>query len=131
MYISKPLRWVVPYLDKLRKNLPNIRMPKSIKTYTHSKSPKYGAMGVCTKYTKSISIAVSFHRAGHVGLFRLTGELDQTAVLDTLAHEIAHLHVWDHGPAHTGLTRAIFEAFEVGQQCPVCLGAGKVCNLKK
>lgn len=128
--ISKCLQWLTPYLERLKKTLPDVREPKSIKSYTHPRKPKQGSMGLCCRTDKSITLALSYHRAGYIGMYRAQGPLDKVALLDTLAHEIAHLHVWDHNPEHSGLTKAIFEAFGVGEECPTCLGAGRICNLK-
>ena len=129
MVVSKSLTWVRPYLNKLKKKLPEITQPKKIRIYTHKAPGKNPAMGACYKVGRTITLAPSYHRRGYEGKFRKSGAVNELVLLSTLAHEIAHFHVWEHGPEHAGLTRTIFEAFGVGHECPHCLGAGKICNL--
>lgn len=52
--------------------------------------------------------------------------LPHQEILDTLAHELAHVRYPEHDYEHDEYTRSIFKAFGVMQRCPRCRGTGKV-----
>lgn len=58
--------------------------------------------------------------------------LPRNEILDTLAHELAHLSYPEHNYEHEEYTRTIFKTFGLTQKCPTCRGCGKInLELKK
>ncbi len=58
-------------------------------------------------------------------VYRIT-KLSKRRVLETLAHELAHLHYADHDFEQDEFTKMIFKAFRFKETCPICSGKGKV-----
>ncbi|EKD42467.1 MAG: hypothetical protein ACD_73C00143G0005, partial [uncultured bacterium] len=52
--------------------------------------------------------------------------LSRAEILDTLAHELAHMSYPDHNYEHEEYTRTIFKTFGLTVRCPTCKGEGRV-----
>jgi len=52
--------------------------------------------------------------------------ISRTEILDTLAHELAHMRYPDHDYEHEEHTRTVFKTFGLTQKCGACKGTGRV-----
>jgi len=52
--------------------------------------------------------------------------LSRPEILDTLAHELAHMRYPDHDYEHIEYTKTIFKTFNLSQKCPACKGTGRM-----
>lgn len=53
-------------------------------------------------------------------------KLNRRRILETFAHELAHLHYQTHGFEQKEFAKIIFKAFAFKEPCPHCEGTGKV-----
>lgn len=129
-YFSPILAWMYPYLRKAKGKMPNLILPKRVRSHRPSKTRIMRVLGNAYNYNRTI--VVSTHnqltymgRNGDLKVKKIV-RLPQAQMLDTLAHEIAHLHYPTHGYEHEEFSRAIFKTFGLQTRCPYCKGSGKV-----
>lgn len=75
------------------------------------------SFGLCYKRLEEYpNTHKDFGECNHIGVIKIRLyrrgtkiPLATKTVLDSLAHELAHLKVWDHGKAHNKLTKEILE----------------------
>ena len=127
---SPTLTWMYPYLKKAKQKMPNLVLPKRIRSFKPSNSRIMRVMG--NAYFANRTVVIATHtqhtylsRRGELKISKVV-RLPQSQILDTLAHEIAHFHYPDHGYEHEEFTRAIFKTFGLKEKCPHCKGSGKI-----
>lgn len=128
--ISPHLAWVYPYLRRAKLKMPNLVLPVRIRSYRPSLTRIMRVMG--NAYVDSKTIIVATHNQlthlnprGELKVKKVV-QLSKPQILDTLAHEVAHLTFPKHGYEHESLTRAIFRTFNLKEKCPHCRGTGKI-----
>jgi excinuclease UvrABC ATPase subunit len=119
-----------PYLHKAKRMMPNLVMPKQIRSHRPGKKKIMRVMGNAYAHNKTLVIATHnqmtyMNRKGELRVKKIV-RLPQAQMLDTLAHEIAHLQYPTHGYEHDEFTRAIFKTFGLKEKCPHCKGSGKI-----
>lgn len=128
--ISPTLAWMYPYLRKAKGKMPTLMLPVRIRSTRPSTSRIMRVMGNVYLHNRTIVIATHtqntyMNRRGRLRVKQVS-RLPKAKILDTLAHEMAHLHYPDHGYEHEQFTRAIFQTFDLKEKCPHCKGTGKV-----
>ena len=128
--ISPNLAWMYPYLRKAKLKMPTLSLPFRIRSYRPSTTRVMRVMGNAYVHNKTIVIATHnqstyMNRYGELKIRKVV-RLPKAKMLDTLAHEMAHLHYPTHGYEHEEFTRAIFKTFDLKEKCPHCKGSGKV-----
>ena len=128
--ISPNLAWLYPYLRKAKLKMPNLTLPAKVRSYRPSTNRVMRVMGNAYVRDKIIVIATHnqvtyMNRRGELKVKQIV-RLPKAKMLDTLAHEMAHLHYPKHGYEHEEFTRAIFKTFDLKEKCPHCKGSGKV-----
>ncbi len=128
--ISPQLGWMFSFLIKAKRKMPSLVLPKQIRPFkpTHQKIMR--VFGNVYFHNKVISIATHtqvtyLNRKGELKVKRII-RLPKSRMLDTLAHELAHLRYPDHNYEHEEYTRMIFKTFNLKERCPHCKGTGKV-----
>ncbi len=128
--ISPNLTWVFPFLKKAKQKMPSLVLPRYIRSHRPSTTRVMRVLG--NAYYDSRIIVVATHtqlttldKSGRLRINRLV-RLPKSKILDTLAHEIAHLVYNDHGYEHEAFTKVIFRTFGIKEKCPHCKGAGKI-----
>jgi hypothetical protein len=128
--ISPTLAWMYPYLRKAKLKMPNLLLPIRLRSFRPSTSRIMRVMGNVYLPPRTVVIATHtqntyMNRRGMLKVKQVS-RLPKAKILDTLAHEMAHLHYPDHGYEHEQFTRAIFKTFDLKEKCPHCKGTGKV-----
>lgn len=128
--ISPILAWIYPYLHLAKRKMPNLPLPYRIRSYRPNPSRIMRVMGNAYVHNKTLIIATHtqktyMNRYGELRVKRII-RLAKAKMLDTLAHELAHLQYPTHGYEHEQFTRAIFKTFDLKEKCPYCKGTGKV-----
>ena len=128
--VSPNLHWVFPFLRKAQQKMPNLRLPKYIRSYRPSHTRVMRVLG--NAYFQSKVVVLATHtqttyldKKGRLKIGKVV-RLPKSKILDTLAHEIAHLKYDDHGYEHDEYTRIIFKTFGLKERCPHCRGSGKI-----
>ena len=132
--VSRALAWILPYLERTHKILPRLQMPLAVKSYRPSLKRALRTLG-SSYYDDGIINLVTHEQIYEVTTsgrrVRSLRRLSRRRILETLAHELAHLHVAEHNFEHAEMTRTIFKTFGLVRECPHCEGSGKVpvdCN---
>jgi hypothetical protein len=128
--ISPNLAWMYLYLRKAKIKMPTLTLPIRVRSFKPSTSRIMRVMGNVYLHNRTIVIATHtqntyMNRRGRLRVKQVS-RLPKAKILDTLAHEMAHLHYPDHGYEHEQFTRAIFKTFDLKEKCPHCKGTGKV-----
>lgn len=128
--ISPALAWVYPYLRRAKEKMPNLQLPSAIRSYKPSKTKVMRVLGNAYFANKLITIAThtqvtNLDKKGRLKISKIV-RIPQARVLDTLAHELAHLEYGDHGYEHEEYSKMIFKTFGLKERCPHCAGSGKV-----
>lgn len=128
--ISPRLQWVLPYLKKAKIQMPSLIMPTQIRSFKPTKKRMMRVLGNVYFETRIVVLATHTQQIEKTVRGRLKVKkivrLPRQEILDTLAHELAHIRYSDHDYEHDEYTRSIFKAFSVMQRCPRCRGSGKV-----
>lgn len=128
--ISPRLEWVHPYLRKAKTRMPNLILATQIRSFKPTKSRIMRVLGNVYFETRIIVVATHtqqiYHTSrGHERVKKIVA-IPRTEILDTLAHELAHISYPDHGYEHEEYTKTIFRAFGLTIKCPTCKGFGKI-----
>ncbi len=128
--ISPKLSWMHPYLIKAKRKMPSLDLPKQLRPFKPTRKKIMRVFGNVYFEKKVISIAthtqVTYVNAkGQLRVKRII-RLPKARMLDTLAHELAHLRYPDHNYEHEEYTRMIFKTFDLKEKCPTCKGSGKI-----
>lgn len=128
--VSKDLAWILPFLEKTHQTLPRLQLPLRINSFRPSLSRRLRTLGTSYYDEGIINLASHFQiierRTGRNRVIKGLRKISRKKILETLAHELAHLHVVEHNYEHAELTRTIFRTFEMTQKCPHCRGEGRV-----
>jgi hypothetical protein len=126
--ISINLSWIERYLRKTKKKMPGLTMPLRIRSWKHTPRKEQRVWGTCDRETKTVTLAT--HKIiwvrGKKRMKRKAVALSRKDILQTLAHELAHLRYDDHTYEQECYSRSIFDTFSVKDKCPHCSGKGKV-----
>ena len=127
---SPILAWMYPYLRKAKVKMPTLTLPIRVRSTRPSARRIMRVMGNVYLNNRTIVIATHtqntyMNRRGKLRVKQVS-RLPKAKMLDTLAHEMAHLHYPDHGYEHEQFTRAIFKTFNLKERCPHCKGTGKI-----
>ena len=97
--ISKSLIWVEKYLKRSKGRMPALILPKKIRSYKPSVGKKLRSLGGCCKADKTVTLATHYDEWIRVKSKKIKKllPLSQVEILQTLAHEIAHLEYDHHG----------------------------------
>lgn len=128
--ISPQLAWVYPFLLKAKRKMPSLTFPKQIRPFKPTKTKIMRVFGNVYFEKKLVMIATHtqqtyLNKMGQLKVKKIV-RLSKAKVLDTLAHELAHLRYQDHGYEHEQYTRMIFKTFDIKERCPHCRGSGKI-----
>src|SRR5262245_6550906 len=128
--LSPKLAWMYPYLVKAKKKMPSLTLPKQIRSFRPDHGRIMRVFG--NIYFGKRLIVVGTHtqvtymnKKGQLKVRKII-RLPKARILDTLAHELAHLRYVDHGYEHEEYTKAIFKTFDLKEKCPHCKGTGKI-----
>jgi hypothetical protein len=128
--ISTPLHWTRPYIRRAIDKMPGLHLPTYVRSFKPTKTKLMRNLGNCYFDTKTLSIAthdqVLIKVKGNTYKVSRIVVLPRKKVLETIAHELAHLHYEDHGYEQDEFTKIIFKAFAFMEKCPICGGKGKV-----
>lgn len=132
--VGRDLQWVLPYLEKTHEILPRLQLPLAINAYRPSLRRRLRTLG-SSYYDEGVINLVT-----HMQIYEMRGgrrrvkglrRLSRYKILETLAHELAHLHVAEHNFEHAEMTKTIFRTFGLKRACPHCGGSGRMeldCN---
>jgi hypothetical protein len=128
--ISPTLAWMHSYLKKAKTKMPSLLLPKQIRPFKPTKKKIMRVFGNIYFDKKLIVIATHtqvtyINKKGKLKVRRII-RLPKARMLDTLAHELAHLRYPDHNYEHDEYTRMIFKTFDLKEKCPTCKGSGKI-----
>lgn len=128
--ISPRLQWVLPYLKKAKAMMPSLILPTQIRSFKPTKNRIMRVLGNVYFETKIIVLATHTQQLykttrGNLKVKKIVA-IPRTEILDTLAHELAHMIYPDHNYEHEEYTKTIFRTFGLTQKCPTCRGSGKV-----
>ncbi|MDL1871458.1 hypothetical protein FBR05_04570 [Deltaproteobacteria bacterium PRO3] len=128
--LSPQLHWMYPYLRKAKLKMPNLVLPRRIRSFRPTKTKIMRVLGNAYFDNRTVVIATHtqttyMNRKGELKIKNIV-RLPKARILDTLAHEIAHFQYADHGYEHEEFTRSIFKTFGLKERCPYCKGTGKV-----
>lgn len=128
--ISPYLAWIYPFLRKAKLKMPNLVLPDRVRSYKPGPRKIMRVLG--NAYFDNKTVIVATHNQvthmNHYGEIKIRKivRLSQARMLDTLAHEIAHLTYPQHGYEHEEFSRAIFKTFGLRGKCPHCKGSGRI-----
>ena len=110
--------------------MPSMILPTQIRSFKPTRRRIMRVLGNVYFETKIIVLATHTQQTyktnrGRVRIKKIIA-LSRTEILDTLAHELAHMRYPDHGYEHEEHTRSIFRTFGITQKCPRCKGTGRV-----
>ncbi len=133
--VSPRLLWVVPYLKKAKAKMPSLTLPTQVRSFKPTKTRIMRILGNVYFETKIIVLATHTQqlfetKSGKTRVKRIIS-IPRSEILDTLAHELAHLRHPDHNYEHEEYTGTIFKTFGLTQKCPTCKGTGKVALERK
>jgi len=127
--VSKEMEWVLPFLEKTHQILPRLQMPVQINSYRPSLSRRLRTLGTSYYDEGIVNLASHFQiieRKQNTRIIKGLKRIPRRKILETLAHELAHLHVVEHNFEHAEMTRTIFRTFGLTRLCPQCEGKGKI-----
>jgi len=128
--ISPRLHWVMHYLKKAKEMMPSLILPTQIRSFKPTKTRIMRVYANVYFETRIIVIATHTQQTYRTTKGRLKVKkivpLSRPQILDTLAHELAHMSYPDHNYEHEEYTRTIFRTFGLTQRCPTCKGEGRV-----
>ncbi len=127
---SPRLEWMMPYIRKAKAKMPGLVLPTQVRSFKPTKKRIMRVYANVYIETRIIVLAThtqqTFKNAqGKTKIKKIT-PIPRTEMLDTLAHELAHLKYPDHNYEHEEYTRSIFRTFGMMQKCPTCHGTGKI-----
>lgn len=121
MHLSKDIEWLREYIEIAKQYISKEKFKRLKKVYSlnpphNQKSHVHGQLWRDLE-TDDFSLLI---KLSYFPIVRKNGEFyqqekrvycDKIDILDTLAHELAHLEFWDHTPAHKVLNSLILIKF--------------------
>lgn len=128
--ISPRLQWVIPYIRKAKAKMPSLILPTQVRSFKPTRKRIMRVLGNVYFETRIIVLAThtqqtSLDSRGRTRVKKIIA-IPRTEILDTLAHELAHIKYPDHGYEHEEYTRTIFKTFGLTLKCQTCRGTGRV-----
>ncbi|MFO1518246.1 MAG: hypothetical protein U1F57_01060 [bacterium] len=128
--ISPKLAWIYPYMKKAKIKMPSLILPKQVRPFRPTREKVMRVFG--NVYFDKRLIVLATHtqvtyidKKGKLKVRKII-RMPKARILDTLAHELAHLRYPDHNYEHEEYTRMIFKTFDLKEKCPTCKGTGKI-----
>lgn len=126
--ISKQLLWIGKYLERVRRRMPTMTMPRVVRSFKPHPSKKHRTLGNCCLEDRTITLAT--HSTKEVVVDgkkkRVIVPLTRLEILQTFAHELSHLAYDEHGYEQEWYGRTIFNTFGLKEPCPHCSGSGRI-----
>lgn len=128
--VSPRLQWVIPYLKKAKSRMPGLILPTQIRSFKPTRKRRMRVLGNVYFETKIIVLATHTQqtektKTGRLRIKKIVA-IPRTDILDTLAHELAHMRYPEHNYEHEEHTRTVFKTFGLTQKCPTCKGLGRI-----
>lgn len=128
--VSPRLLWVLPYLKRAKAKMPSLILPTQIRSSKPTRRKIMRVLGNVYFETKIIVLATHTQhsyktRRGKTRVKRIVA-IPRPEIMDTLAHELAHMRYPEHDYEHEEYTRTVFKTFGMTQKCPTCKGTGSV-----
>lgn len=128
--VSPRLLWVLPYLKKAKTKMPTLILPTQIRSFKPTKKRIMRVYANVYFETKIVVISTHTQQTYRNSRGKITVRkivpIPRTEILDTLAHEMAHMNYPEHNYEHEEYTRTIFKTFGLTQRCSTCRGSGRV-----
>ncbi len=133
--ISPRLQWVLSYLKKAKAKMPTLMMPTQIRSFKPTRKRIMRVFGNVYFETRIIVVATHTqqtytNKRGRTVIKKIVA-ISRNEILDTLAHELAHMKYPEHDYEHEEYTRTIFKTFGLTEKCPTCKGTGRVAMESK
>lgn len=109
MKISKDLEWLIPFVDEVSHLVPLYRL-QSIKGYKQQWNKGVASYGG-THTADGESFVITLHTHAYVKSKKRHEPEAKGLIIDTLAHELAHLVHWEHSWEHFNLQVRILHAW--------------------
>lgn len=128
--ISPRLQWVLPYLRKAKAKMPTLILPTQLRSFKPTRKRIMRVLGNVYFETRIVVLATHTQQTtqtkrGHTRVKKIVA-IPRNEILDTLAHELAHIRYPEHDYEHEEYTRTIFKTFDLTEKCPTCRGTGRV-----
>ncbi|MBI2340978.1 MAG: hypothetical protein HYU99_11540 [Deltaproteobacteria bacterium] len=128
--VSPRLQWAIPYLKKAKARMPSLILPTQIRSFMPVRRKIMRVLGNVYFETRIIVLATHTQQTtttkrGRIRVKKIVA-IPRAEILDTLAHELAHMRYPEHNYEHDEYTRTIFKTFDMTQKCPTCKGTGRV-----
>jgi len=127
--VSPRLQWVLPYIRKAKAKMTSLIMPTQVRSFKPTKTRIMRVLGNVYFETRIIVLATHTQQTYKTSRGKLKVKkiiaIPRTEILDTLAHEFAHMRYPDHNYEHEEYTRSIYKTFGLTQKCPHCKGSGR------
>ena len=128
--ISPRLEWVRRFIRKAKLRMPSLILPTQVRSFMPVKKKIMRVLANIYHETRVIVLATHTQRTtkNHKGKTKVKSivSIPRNEILDTLAHELAHINYPDHNYEHEEYTKTIFRTFGIMQKCPHCRGKGKI-----
>src|SRR3990167_4418453 len=128
--VSPRLQWMIPYLKKAKARMPSLILPTQIRSFKPTRRKIMRVLGNVYFETRIIVLATHTQqttttKTGKIRVKKIVA-ISRAEILDTLAHELAHIRYPEHNYEHDEYTRTIFKTFGMTQKCQVCKGTGRI-----
>lgn len=128
--VSPRLQWTIPYLKKAKARMPSLILPTQVRSFKPVRRKIMRVLGNVYFETRIIVLATHTQQTystkrGHIRVKKIVA-IPRAEILDTLAHELAHMRYPEHNYEHDEYTRTIFKTFGMTQKCPTCKGTGRI-----
>lgn len=133
--ISPRLQWALSYLKKAKAKMPTLVMPTQIRSFKPTRKRIMRVFGNVYFETRIIVVATHTqqtytNKRGRTVIKKIVA-IPRNEILDTLAHELAHMKYPEHDYEHEEYTRTIFKTFGLTEKCPTCKGTGRMAMESK
>ena len=128
--VSPRLQWTIPYLKKAKARMPSLILPTQIRSFKPTRRKIMRVLGNVYFETRIIVLATHTQqthnaKSGKIRVKKIVA-IPRAEILDTLAHELAHMRYPEHNYEHDEYTRTIFKTFGMTQKCSACRGTGRI-----
>lgn len=115
--------------------MPTLVMPTQIRSFKPTRKRIMRVFGNVYFETRIIVVATHTqqtytNKRGRTVIKKIVA-IPRNEILDTLAHELAHMKYPEHDYEHEEYTRTIFKTFGLTEKCPTCKGTGRVAMESK
>lgn len=126
--ISKAIAWIGKYLERVRKKMPAMVLPRVVRSFRPHPKKEHRTLGNCCVEDRTITLATHSVKERTINgrKRRVLVPLSHLEILQTFAHELSHLAYETHGYEQEWYGRTIFNTFGIKEPCPHCEGRGKI-----